>query len=110
MYDLSSGDGYLDSYIITLRLLLLRPYFFLKFSFNLSQVRYAGRFVDPALEFCAGVNFFILQAALIPFEIAAFTVVLQFWTDKIPAAAVICIMLLAYAYSLLLCTFEVDID
>jgi amino acid transporter len=73
-------------------------------------VRYAGRFVDPALEFCAGVNFFILQVALIPFEIVAFDVVLQFWTDKIPVAAVICILLLAYAYSSLLCAFEVDID
>ncbi|KIM48743.1 hypothetical protein M413DRAFT_84991 [Hebeloma cylindrosporum] len=61
-------------------------------------VRYSGRFVDPALEFCAGVNFFVFQAALIPFEVVAFNVVLQFWTDKIPVAAVICSVLLAFAF------------
>jgi amino acid transporter len=107
---LSSGDGHLDAYIITFRPLLLRPHFFPKFSLNLFQVRYAGRFVDPALEFCTGINFFVFQVALIPFEVVAFNVVLQFWTDKIPVSAVICIVLLAYAYSLLLCTFDVDID
>ena len=66
--------------------------------------------MDPALELCAGVNFFVFQAALIPFEIVAFNVVLQFWTNKIPVAAVICTVLLAYGYGLLFCTFEVDID
>uniref|UniRef100_A0A8H8CND0 Amino acid permease/ SLC12A domain-containing protein n=1 Tax=Psilocybe cubensis TaxID=181762 RepID=A0A8H8CND0_PSICU len=50
------------------------------------KVRYADRFVDPALGFCAGVNFFVFETALIPFEIVAFNVVLQFWTDKIPTA------------------------
>ena len=68
-------------------------------------MRYAGRFVDPALEFCAGVNFFVFQAALIPFEIVAFNVVLQFWTNKIPVAAVICTVLLAYGYGLLFLHF-----
>ncbi|KAH9484385.1 General amino acid permease AGP2 [Psilocybe cubensis] len=59
-------------------------------------VRYADRFVDPALGFCAGVNFFVFETALIPFEIVAFNVVLQFWTDKIPTASVICFLLVAY--------------
>ncbi|KAF4615234.1 hypothetical protein D9613_002639 [Agrocybe pediades] len=59
-------------------------------------IRYADRFVDPALGFCAGVNFFVFEAALIPFEIVAFNVVLQFWTDKIPTAAVICFLLVSY--------------
>ncbi|KAH7873547.1 general amino acid permease AGP2 [Lentinula edodes] len=59
-------------------------------------VRFADHFVDPALGLCAGVNFFIFEAALIPFEVTAFNVVLQFWTDKIPLVAVICFVLLCY--------------
>ena len=53
--------------------------------------------MDPALGFCAGINFFALQAVLVPFEITAFNIVLQFWTDKIPIVAVIFIVLGAYA-------------
>ncbi|KAF8212010.1 amino acid permease/ SLC12A domain-containing protein [Mycena galopus ATCC 62051] len=52
-------------------------------------VRFADQFVDPALGFCAGINFFVFEAMLIPFEVVAFNLVLQFWTDKIPVAAVI---------------------
>lgn len=62
------------------------------------QVRFADRFVDPALGFAAGYNFFALQAALVPFEVVAFNLVLQYWTDKIPLVAVICFVLLSYAY------------
>lgn len=62
-----------------------------------SQVRFADRFVDPALGFAAGYNFFALQAALVPFEVVAFNLVLQYWTDKIPLVAVICFVLLSYA-------------
>jgi amino acid permease len=53
------------------------------------QVQFADRFVDPALGFCAGINFFVFEAALVPFEIVAFNLVLRFWTDAIPLAAVI---------------------
>ncbi|KAJ3995630.1 general amino acid permease AGP2 [Lentinula boryana] len=59
-------------------------------------VRFADRFVDPALGLCAGINFFIFEAALIPFEVTAFNVVLQFWTDKIPLIAVIFFVLMCY--------------
>ncbi|KAF5386794.1 hypothetical protein D9615_001606 [Tricholomella constricta] len=45
-------------------------------------VRFADHFVDPALGFCAGYNFFALQAALVPFEVVAFNLVLQFWTKS----------------------------
>ena len=34
--------------------------------------------MDPALGLCAGVNFFALQAVLVPCEITAFNIVLQF--------------------------------
>ncbi|KAF9532192.1 general amino acid permease AGP2 [Crepidotus variabilis] len=59
-------------------------------------VRFADRFVDPALGFCAGINFFLFQAMLVPFEVVAFNVVLKFWTDKIPTAAVIVFVLFMY--------------
>ncbi|PBK78392.1 general amino acid permease AGP2 [Armillaria solidipes] len=61
-------------------------------------VRFADRFVDPALGFTAAINFFVFEAALVPFEIVAFNVVLQFWTDKIPVAAVIAFVIVCYAF------------
>ncbi|KAF9469325.1 general amino acid permease AGP2 [Collybia nuda] len=61
-------------------------------------VRFADRFVDPALGFSAGYNFFALQAALVPFEVVAFNLVLQYWTDKIPLVAIIVFVLLSYAF------------
>lgn len=60
------------------------------------QVRFADRFVDPALGFCTGINFFVFEAILIPFEIVAFNVVLHFWTDRIPVAAIIAALLVLY--------------
>ncbi|KAL0063209.1 general amino acid permease agp2 [Marasmius tenuissimus] len=60
-------------------------------------VRYADRFVDPALGFATGINFFVFEAFLIPFEITAFNIVLHFWTDKIPIIAVIFFMLVSYS-------------
>ncbi|KAL0948255.1 hypothetical protein HGRIS_010851 [Hohenbuehelia grisea] len=59
-------------------------------------VRFADRFVDPALGFCAGVNFFVFEASLVPFEITAFNLVLRFWTDAIPVPAVITFVLVCY--------------
>lgn len=61
-------------------------------------VRFADRFVDPALGFTAAFNFFVFEAALVPFEIVAFNVVLQFWTDKIPVAVVIAFVIVCYAF------------
>lgn len=34
---------------------------------------------------------------LVPFEITAFALVLTFWTDKIPVAAVVAVLILLYA-------------
>jgi len=53
--------------------------------------------VDPALGFAAGVNFFVFEVALVPFEITAFNSVLKFWTDEIPLAAVVCFVIATYA-------------
>ncbi|KIY65293.1 general amino acid permease AGP2 [Cylindrobasidium torrendii FP15055 ss-10] len=60
-------------------------------------VRFADRFVDPALGFAAGINFFVFEAAMIPYEIVAFTVVLQFWTDQIPVVGAIFFVLFFYS-------------
>ena len=51
-------------------------------------VRMAGKWVDEAFGFAAGWNFFLYEALLIPFEITALNVVLSFWRNDIPAAAV----------------------
>lgn len=61
-------------------------------------IRFAGRYVDEAFGVAAGYNFFVFEAALVPFEIVACNVILQYWTTKIPVAAVIAICLILYAY------------
>ncbi|SJL17266.1 related to carnitine transport protein [Armillaria ostoyae] len=59
-------------------------------------IRFADRFVDPALGFCAGINFFLYLAILIPFEITAFELMVHFWTEKIPTAVIILVVLMCY--------------
>ena len=51
-------------------------------------IRLAGHFVDDALGFMSGWNFYIYEALLIPFEITALTTILGFWRDDIPAWSV----------------------
>lgn len=60
-------------------------------------VRFAGRFVDDALGFAAGWNFFIFEAMLVPFEVTACNIIIQFWTKSIPTAAMIVIIICLYA-------------
>ncbi|KOS43719.1 hypothetical protein ACN38_g5393 [Penicillium nordicum] len=63
-------------------------------------IRLAGKWVDDALGFMVGWNFFFYEALLIPFEISAFTLVLSFWSDKItepgPVAGVCIGVILVY--------------
>lgn len=47
--------------------------------------------------FMAGWNFFFYEALLIPFEITALNLVLSFWRDDIPTAAVCAACIVAYA-------------
>lgn len=61
-----------------------------------SFIRYAAKWVDPALGFTAGWNFFLFQASFIPFEITFVNILLRYWTDAIPVAAVCAICLVAY--------------
>jgi amino acid transporter len=66
------------------------------FSENRFQVRFADRFVDEALGVCSGFNLFFSIGTAIPYEIVAFNLMLNFWTDKIPVLAVIFFMILCY--------------
>ena len=61
-------------------------------------IRFAGRFVDDAFGFAAGWNFFVFEAALVPFEIVACNVIIGFWSDVVPTGAIIAIVLVLYAY------------
>ncbi|KAL4929928.1 amino acid permease/ SLC12A domain-containing protein [Aspergillus undulatus] len=51
-------------------------------------IRLAGKWVDDAWGFTAGWNFFLYEAILIPFEITAISLVLSYWRDDIPPAAI----------------------
>ena len=62
-----------------------------------SFIRMAGHWVDDALGALSGWNFFIYEAVLIPFEISALVLVLQFWSDHIPAVAIVVACLVLYA-------------
>lgn len=60
-------------------------------------IRMAGKWVDDAFGFMAGWNFFLYEAILIPFEITALNLVLSFWRDDIPVAAVCAGCIVLYA-------------
>jgi yeast amino acid transporter len=60
-------------------------------------IRMAGKWVDEAWGFMAGWNFFFYEALLIPFEITALNLVLSFWRDDIPTAAVCAACIVLYA-------------
>ncbi len=60
-------------------------------------IRFAGRYVDEAFGFAAGWNFFVFEAALVPFEITACSVVIQYWSSVVPASGVTAIVIVLYA-------------
>ncbi|CAM1511011.1 Fc.00g085240.m01.CDS01 [Cosmosporella sp. VM-42] len=64
-------------------------------------IRLAGHWVDDALGFAAGWNFFFYEALLIPFEITALNLVLSFWNEKItdpgPMAGICIGVIICYA-------------
>jgi hypothetical protein len=65
-------------------------------------IRFAGRFVDDAFGVAAGWNFFVFEAALVPFEIVACNVIIGFWSDVVPTGAIIAIVIVLYGYVTLL--------
>ncbi|PYH77583.1 hypothetical protein BO82DRAFT_423363 [Aspergillus uvarum CBS 121591] len=60
-------------------------------------IRFAGRYVDEAFGFAAGWNFFIFEAALVPFEVVACNLVIHFWSEAVPVGAIIAIIIVLYA-------------
>ncbi|KAK4134706.1 hypothetical protein BT67DRAFT_402605 [Trichocladium antarcticum] len=59
-------------------------------------IRFAGRYVDEAFGFAAGWNFFIFEAAMVPFEITACNVIIHYWSDAVPAGGIIAIIVVLY--------------
>ena len=59
-------------------------------------IRFAGRYVDEALGVAAGYNFFVFEAALVPFEIVACNVIIHYWSDVVPAGGIIAIIIMMY--------------
>ena len=51
-------------------------------------IRMAGHWVDDAFGFMAGWNFYLYEGLIIPFEITALNLVLSYWSDNIPVAAI----------------------
>ncbi|KAL2802877.1 amino acid permease/ SLC12A domain-containing protein [Aspergillus granulosus] len=60
-------------------------------------IRLAGKWVDEAFGFMAGWNFYFYEALLVPFEITALNLVLSFWSDRIPVAAICVACIVLYA-------------
>ncbi|CUS24605.1 LAQU0S17e02828g1_1 [Lachancea quebecensis] len=58
-----------------------------------SFVHFTERFVDRSCGFSVGWTYFVCQAANVCFEITAVCLVVEFWTDKIPKAALISILI-----------------
>ena len=63
-------------------------------------IRLAGVWVDEALGFMVGWNYFLYEALLIPFEVTALNLVLSFWSDKVtepgPTAGICAAIIIAY--------------
>ncbi|MCJ1372333.1 hypothetical protein MMC20_003557 [Loxospora ochrophaea] len=59
-------------------------------------IRFAGRYVDEAFGVAAGYNFFVFEAALVPFEIVAYNVIIHYWSDIVPAGGIITIVIVLY--------------
>ncbi|KAH8598862.1 amino acid transporter-like protein [Bisporella sp. PMI_857] len=59
-------------------------------------IRFAGRYVDEAFGVAAGYNFFVFEAALVPFEIVACNVIIQYWSDVVPVGGIIAICIVLY--------------
>ncbi|KAK3072312.1 hypothetical protein LTR53_007045 [Teratosphaeriaceae sp. CCFEE 6253] len=55
---------------------------------------FVARFVEPSLAFAAGWNYWYAYAMLVAAETTAGAIVLQYWTDSVPVAVWITIILL----------------
>ncbi|KAI5962128.1 AGP2 [Candida pseudojiufengensis] len=57
----------------------------------------AGRVVDESFEVAASVNFWLMQALYVPFEITAVNTIIHFWRDDYSPAITLCIQIAIYA-------------
>lgn len=71
-------------------------------------IRFAGRYVDEAFGVATGYNFFVFEAAMVPFEIVACNVIIHYWSDIVPAAGIITIVLVLYGYAFPRVTYPGD--
>lgn len=60
-------------------------------------IQLAGRCVDDAFEVMTGINFFLLEAIMIPFEVTAVNVILHFWSTDFSPAIPLVVQLVLYA-------------
>lgn len=61
-------------------------------------IRFAGRFVDEAFGVAVGYNFFVFEAAMVPFEIVACNFIINYWSDIVPVAGMNAIIIVLYGY------------
>lgn len=61
-----------------------------------SFIRLAGHWVDDALGFAGGWNFYVYLGLIIPFEITALSLVLSYWSPHIPVAAICAACIVLY--------------
>ena len=59
-------------------------------------IQHATKWVDPAWGFMVGWNYYIYIATGIPFELVSTSLILGYWRDDIPVAAVICVLIVIY--------------
>ncbi|VVT48789.1 uncharacterized protein SAPINGB_P001952 [Magnusiomyces paraingens] len=57
-----------------------------------SPTMYVHRFSDPSTAFATGWNYWYSYAFLVPSEITAAAIVIEYWTDKVPTAVWIAII------------------
>ena len=61
-------------------------------------IRFAGRYVNDAFGVAAGWNFFIFEAALVPFEVVACNlIIISYWSSSVHVGIIIAIILVIYA-------------
>lgn len=61
-------------------------------------VHYAERYIDKSVGFAIGWVYAVLQIANVCYEITAVCMVIEYWTDKVPKAVWITILLLLYTF------------
>ena len=61
-----------------------------------SWIRYISRYIDELIGVANSWNYFLGEAALVCFEVTAFGIVLQYWTQNCPVWLPILLVLLSY--------------